>query len=205
MKTVMIIGGSGAIGKALVPLFDPKEYYVEALSSKVFELPEPAFSTIVDVDIVINLAGVTANSELHLDQALNKRVIDVNCLGAVNILNLFLPSMRQKKYGRIILMSSIFSKINIVGQGVYSASKAFVDKLVKIASLENAKYGVTINSIQLGYMGIGMGIGEDIDAAKNKPALKRFCTINELHNLIMVIINTEYLTGQNIALEGGIR
>lgn len=205
MKTVLLIGGSGAVGRALVPLFDSGEYYVESVSSKVFELPNPIFKDIVDVDIVINLAAATLNEVLHNDNTLNKRVIDVNCLGAVNVLNLFLPYMREKRYGRIILMSSVFSKINIVGQGVYSASKAFVDKLVKIAAIENASHGVTINSIQLGYMGIGMGVGSNMEGAKNKSAFKRFCTVEELYNTIMFIINTEYLTGQNIALEGGIR
>jgi NAD(P)-dependent dehydrogenase (short-subunit alcohol dehydrogenase family) len=115
--------------------------------------------------------------------------------------------MKKRGYGRIIMMSSIYSAINIKGQGVYSASKAFVDKLVQVASLENAKYGVTVNSIQLGYTGIGMGeLSKDkVDVAKNKTSLKRLCTIQELWQTIEFIINTEYITGQNIKLDGGIK
>ena len=112
--------------------------------------------------------------------------------------------MRSKNFGRIIFMSSVFSEINVKGYGAYSASKAFVDKLVKIAALENAQYGITVNSIQLGYTGIGMGENTP-DLAKQRIALKRFVTMQELFNTIEYIIKTEYLTGQNIRLCGGVK
>jgi NAD(P)-dependent dehydrogenase (short-subunit alcohol dehydrogenase family) len=78
---------------------------------------------------------------------------------------------------------------------------------VKIAAIENAQYGITVNSIQLGYTGIGMGklTDEAYEKAKNKSAMKRFCTMWELYKTIDYIIETEYLTGQNIRLDGGIR
>jgi NAD(P)-dependent dehydrogenase (short-subunit alcohol dehydrogenase family) len=205
MKKVLLIGGSGAIGQELIKLFDDG-FIVISCSSKDFPLPV-INNKFKDIDIVINLASVAMHCDLSIDDPKNRIVIDVNCLGAVNILSTFLPYMRDRKYGRIIMMSSIYSSINILGEGVYSASKAFVDKLVKIAALENAQYGITINSIQLGYTGIGMGTlaSEDVIRFMNKTEMKRFCTMQELYNTIQYIIDTEYLTGQNIRLDGGIR
>jgi NAD(P)-dependent dehydrogenase (short-subunit alcohol dehydrogenase family) len=201
---VLLIGGSGEIGQALIDLFDIQKYKVYWCDSKEFPLPMAGSRMFpwTNIDIVINLAAVMPKNSTQF-----KKAILVNCLGAADILEIFLPFMRTHGYGRIIMMSSIFSKINVPGQGVYSASKAFVDKLVKIAAIENAQYGVTINSIQLGYTGIGMGepLESDYNKAKNKPAMKRFCTMEELYRTIDYIIDTEYLTGQNIALEGGIR
>lgn len=205
-KEVFLIGGSGAVGKALYNIFDHDEYSVYSFNSH--EATLPALRNIEnETDIVINLAGVTTACELHKKDANACNVIDVNCVGAVDVLDTFLPHMRKQKYGRIIFISSVYSSINIKGQGVYSASKAFVDKLTKIAALENAEYGVTVNSIQLGYMGIGMGTMpiEDTQNIMRRIGMGRFCTPQELYNTIEYIINTEYLTGQNIRLDGGIK
>jgi NAD(P)-dependent dehydrogenase (short-subunit alcohol dehydrogenase family) len=208
MKNVLLIGGSGGIGQKLIELFNGDKYIVVSCSSKDLTLPDITNRHGLDeIDIVINLASLTTHGDLSIYSSENKIVLDVNCLGPINILSKFLPYMRDKKYGRIIMMSSVYSSINIPGEGVYSASKAFVDKLVKIAAIENAQYGITVNSIQLGYTGIGMGTLalKDIDKAINKSAMKRFCTMEELYKTIEFIIDTEYLTGQNIRLDGGIR
>ena len=203
-KEVFLIGGSGAVGKALYNIFDHDKYNVLDLSSLDIFLPLVGRR---ETDIVINLAGLTTNMEMCKYDPHTEDVIRVNCLGAVNILNSFLPYMREQKYGRIIFISSIYSSINVKGQGVYSASKAFVDKLTKIAALENAEYGVTVNSIQLGYTGIGMGRVsiENTQRVMSKIGMGRFCSPQELYNTIDYIINTEYLTGQNIRLDGGIK
>lgn len=200
MRKLLLIGGSGGIGQGLIPLLN--KYEVHFTDSK--QLTLPSVKNMISADIIINLAALISVNELHKFSLLSKKLIDVNCLGSVNILASCLPQMRLNKYGRIILMSSVFSEINIKGYGVYSASKAFVDKLVKIAAIENAQYGITVNSIQLGYTGIGMGV-DSPEEARNKPSLKRFCRIDELHKAIEFIIETEYYTGQNLRIDGGIK
>ena len=209
MKKVLLIGGSGAIGQALIPLFDNTKYEVLWTNSREFPLPKTPLIHRAwrDIDVVINLSAWYFSNPLELYHTGNKKLIEVNCLGAVNILNYFLPIMQSSGYGRIIMISSVYSDINVLGYGVYSASKAFVDKLVKIAALENAPYGVTVNSIQLGFAGMGMGTlsTENNEKTLAKIGLKRFVTMQELYNTIDYIINIEYLTGQNIRLDGGIR
>ena len=205
-KEVFLIGGSSAVGKALYSVFDHDKYDVYSFSSSQAELPH-LNGIVTEADIVVNLAGLTTTCDLHIQDTASRDVINVNCLGAVGVLNSFLPYMRQHNYGRIIFISSVLSEINVLATGVYSASKAFVDKLTKIAALENAEYGITVNSIQLGYMSIGMGASllSEKERVLKKIALKRYCTIEELYSTIEYIINTEYLTGQNIRLDGGIR
>ena len=182
-----------------------ENYYVHYADSRILPLPSArnVFFDATLFDVIINLAGIFSEGKLSEYNLLTKKLIDVNCLGAVNILAEFLPKMN--KGGRIILFSSVYSAINVPGMGVYSASKAFVDKLVKIAALENPD--ITVNSIQLGYTGIGMGAStpKNMAKAKGKTTKKRFVTIEEIYNTIEYIINTDYLTGQNIRLDGGIR
>ncbi len=199
---LLLTGATGGIGQRLLPYF--KDYEVTAVNSKTFPLP---IVRLYDTDIVIHLAGVSLLNDLSKHSLLNKKLIEVNCLGTVNLLATYLPAMRQKKFGRIILMSSVCSEMNLPLHGLYSASKAFNDKLVKIAALENAEYGITVNSIQLGYTGVGMSENSSdlMIKQRNKSALKRFCKIEEIYQTIDYLINCEYITGQNIRLDGGIR
>ena len=195
---LLLIGETSAIAQALRPIFEQR-YDVTGQSSRRF--PES-----LDYDVVINCAGLSLINDLAMPHLLNNKVIEVNCNLAVTLLSDFLYPMQQRKFGRIIFLSSVCSEINLKGHGVYSASKAFIDKLVKIAALENAEYGITVNSIQLGYTGIGMSdIPEEMERMRNKPALKRFCTMQELSNAINFIVDTEYYTGQNLRLDGFIK
>ena len=193
----MIHGETSEVARAVIPFLD-KRYDIYCQSSRIVSFQ-------LNYDIVISFAGVIDENVLAVKSLITNKLVEVNCIGAVNLLSTYLPVMQRNEFGRIIFMSSIFSEINVPGYGVYSASKAFVDKLVKIAALENAQYGITVNSIQLGYTGIGMGDHPDKEKSKNKPALKRFVTMQELANAINFIIETEYYTGQNLKLEGGIK
>lgn len=193
---ILLIGHTSAIAQAVKPYLSDFEVIEQSSRER----------TVHDTDIVINFAGVSLLNDLSKVSLITKKLIEVNCMGAINILTDYLPLLRKKRYGRIILMSSVCAEIDLINHGAYSASKAFIDKLVKIAALENAQYGVTVNSIQLGYTGIGMSdIPEELERMRNKSALKRFCNMQELANTIKYIVETEYFTGQNLRLDGFIK
>jgi NAD(P)-dependent dehydrogenase (short-subunit alcohol dehydrogenase family) len=156
-------------------------------------------------------------SGLKYDQFLSKitsediieinKMVDVNIKGNINIISCSLPKLIEKKYGRIISISSVFAELSVPKNSIYCASKAFVDRLVSTANKENVKYGVTCNTIQLGYWDGGMAYRVDQkyqDMAKEKIGLKRFGTIEELSNTITYIVDTEYLSGSTIRIDGGL-
>ena len=125
----------------------------------------------------------------------------------VNLLSACLPKMRERGFGRIIMVSSVLASKPVVGTGVYSATKAFIDNLTKTVALENVNKGITCNSIQLGYFDAGMAhrIPKNIqEKIKQKIPLKRFGTIKELYSTIQYLINTEYVTGTSLKINGGI-
>jgi 3-oxoacyl-[acyl-carrier protein] reductase len=124
----------------------------------------------------------------------------------LNVLRHSTIKLREKGYGRIIYISSVLSKNPIRGTGLYSASKSFCDNLIKTYSLENSKYGITSNSIQLGYFEGGLTDKVPIDIlqnVKNSISLKRLGKVEEMSNLIKTIIETEYINGTNISITGG--
>lgn len=196
MKRLLLIGGTGGIGRELVK--EITGYEVIVAGSRDYDVTGCfGVNQYSDIDIVVSLAGVTQDGEVNVFNRCTRNTIMVNCFGAVNVITDF-PTAE-----RIIFISSIYSTTVVPGQGVYGACKAFMDRLVKNAAIENP--ACTYNTIQLGYMGIGMGEMEHPERALNKVAKKRFCTIKELWRAIDFLINNEYISGQNIRLDGGMR
>ena len=162
-------------------------------------------------DIVLNFVGI------NYDVVLNKvqegdvnninQVLNVNIGGHTNVLANCLPKMIEKKYGRVIGISSVLSEINVPSTAIYSTTKAAIDKLYQVANKENIRYGITCNTIQLGYWEVGMIeqlSPEFQEQVKKSIGLRRWGKIEELYNAIEFIINTEYYCGNNMRLNGGI-
>lgn len=213
-KKMLIIGGTGGLGKEMTSMFSEK-YDVLSVGSRDLDITDfsnlEKFFHVNTFDIILNLSGYNFDSFLHRydeDKIYEAdKLIDINAKGNINLLATCLPMMRKNKYGRVIILSSVLSTLTVPGTSVYSASKAFVDSLVKTATLENISKGITCNSIQLGYFDAGMAhrIPEKTQQAIiQKIPVKRFGMMKELFNTIEFIINTEYVAGTNIKINGGI-
>ena len=214
-KDVMLVfGGSGGLGTALIEHLK-WEYWVTPLSSRDVDVRQPG--SVEDAiqrhkpDIVLNLSGTNYDGFLHKLDAKDvygiNNLINVNAIGAVNIISSSLRYFREKGKGRIIMVSSVLSEKVQVGTGMYSATKAFVDSLVRTASAENIGKGITVNSIRLGYFDAGMchKIPEEYqEGIKKSIGLKRWGNPRELYNTIKYLVDTEYVTGQNITVSGGL-
>lgn len=212
MKKIVIFGGSGGLGRQLKHLMNDN-YDVTALSSDDCDVRSfnevTAFFATRKIDIVINLAGFNADKFIHkLDMTDLKNIEEVfavNMGGCVNIAANCLPGMRERRYGRIIFISSVLATRNVPGTSLYSSSKAFIDRFVVSISDENIRCGITANSIQLGYFDGGMTHKLPYqDVYKEKIGLKRWGCIDELYNIIEYLISNEYHTGDNLKLNGGI-
>lgn len=214
MKTIAVFGGTGGLGIKLTPLLK-KKYNVVSLSSKDIDITNfekmEQFFKFNTVDIVINLAGINYDVFLgkiySTDMVEVERVLDVNIKGNINLLANCLPNMINRKYGRIIGISSVLSEINIPSTAIYSTTKAAMDKLYQVANKENLRFGITCNTIQLGYWEVGMIeqlTPEFQEKVKKSIGLRRFGKIEELYNAIDFMIETEYYCGNNMKLNGGI-
>lgn len=214
MKKIVVFGGTGGLGGKLVPFLKNK-YEVISVGSKEVDITSlqqtQDFFNTNDVDIVLNMSGKKYDvflSKITQDDIPEiEYMMNVNMKGNINILASCLPKMIEKRYGRIISISSIFSGLNVPKNSIYCASKAFIDRLISIANKENIKYGITCNSIQLGYWDGGMcyRVEEKYqEMAKNKIGLKRWGSIEELYNTINFIVENEYVCGTNLKIDGGL-
>ncbi|MCP5037838.1 MAG: acetoacetyl-CoA reductase [Rhodobacteraceae bacterium] len=109
------------------------------------------------IDVLVNNAGITRDAPFHrMTQAQWKEVIDTNLSGVFNMTHPIWPGMRERKFGRIITISSINGQKGQFGQVNYAASKAGDLGLTKSLAQEGARFGITANAICPGYIATEM-------------------------------------------------
>ncbi len=210
---VLIIGGTGGLGSGLVANLE-SDYEITSMGSNDLNILDVdnlrAFFQKYEAEVILNVSGYNYDCLLHRydDKNFNEidKQIDIVVKGNVNLLNACLPGMRSRGYGRIILTSSILVSKPVAGTGVYSASKAFVEGLVKACSVENAFKGITASAIQVGYFDAGLThrIPSKLqDSILNQLPTSRWGTIEELASVVRLLIENAYLNGTTIKINGG--
>jgi len=109
------------------------------------------------IDIVIANAGITRDAPFHKmtpDQW--KQVIDTNLTGVFNSVHPVWPGMRERKFGRVVVISSINGQKGQFGQVNYAATKAGDLGIVKSLAQEGARFGITANAVCPGYIATEM-------------------------------------------------
>jgi len=157
---------------------------------------------------LINCAGINYNAMIHKSDTANwENVIKTNLIGSYLLLKHILPIMRENKFGRIILFSSVVPLIGVPGTSAYSASKSALWGLVKATAAENAKLGITINTINLGYFDIGMinDVPRTVfdDLIHLIPSGK-LGNPEDIFRAVRFLLETDYITGSQINLNGGL-
>lgn len=158
--------------------------------------------------VLLNCAGINYNAVGHKSVYENWcNVINVNLSGTFNVISQVLPLMRDRNYGRIINFSSVVAQMGIPGTSAYSASKSGLWGMTRALAVENAKKGITINNINLGYFNIGMisDVPEEYQAViKSKIPNGQFGNPEEIWNTVQYITNNSYLSGTSIDINGGL-
>jgi NAD(P)-dependent dehydrogenase (short-subunit alcohol dehydrogenase family) len=224
-KNILIIGASGSIGSALTTMFTDDNLFLHYYKNKPVYSGFSASADVCDyvsveklvneilgrsksIDVLVIASGINADDFVHKSTPQNwNDVIQTNLVGTYNVIRAVLPSMRVNKFGRIVLLSSIVFQRPVLGTSAYSASKAGLVGLTRTVALENASLGITCNCLALGYFEsdmlhkISAQVLEEIHKAI---PMKRFGHIGEIIKAIRFLIDTEYITGQTISLNGGL-
>jgi acetoacetyl-CoA reductase/3-oxoacyl-[acyl-carrier protein] reductase len=163
-----------------------------------------------EVEILVNNAGIAQQkSFLELTDADWQEMLSVNLLGAVRCSRRVLPSMINRKYGRIINISSIGGQWGGVFQVHYAASKAGLINLTMSLAKLYSRDGITCNAISPGLIETDMIAGEmeDESARKRIEAIPvgRIGSVEEVAAAVLFLSSKEagYITGQTININGG--
>ncbi len=109
------------------------------------------------VEVLVNNAGITRDTTLHrMKPEQWNAVINTNLNSLFNMCRQVIESMRERKFGRIINISSINGQKGQIGQTNYSAAKAGEIGFTKALAQENARLGITVNAICPGYINTEM-------------------------------------------------
>lgn len=136
---------------------------------------------------------------------------------SINVDSLFLltrtliPSFKQKKYGKIIAISSIQGNLGSYGSSAYVSSKHALNGLVKTIATEYGQYGITANVIAPGYIVSPMGTGNESAEGYRKKVIERTPTRTEgtpkqIAKMVRLLMRPDmkYVNGAVIPLDGGI-
>ena len=161
------------------------------------------------VDILVNNAGITRDTTFHKMSALQwQEVINTNLNSCYNVTRPVIDGMRERKWGRIIQISSINGQKGQYGQANYAASKAGMHGFTISLAQENAKFGITVNTISPGYVAteMVMAVPEEVRAkiAAQIP-VERLGTPEEIAYAVGFFIPEEaaWITGANLSINGG--
>lgn len=156
------------------------------------------------IDILINNAGTgTIRGLEDLDEAEFDRIIAINLKSAFLCTQAVLPSMRARRWGRIVNISSAAARgAGIVGVH-YNASKAGLEGLTRGYAGRLAKEGITVNAVAPGPIETELAQPlKELSVAARIP-VGRFGTAEEVAQAVMMVIGNPFMTGQTIGLNGG--
>jgi 3-oxoacyl-[acyl-carrier protein] reductase len=162
------------------------------------------------IDILVSNAGIYPQAYLaDMTEADWDRVFSINVKGMFFMIKAVLPGMRERKYGRIVLTSSVTGPVTgFPGWAHYGATKAAMLGFMRSAAIEVAQQGLTINAVMPGnIMTEGMeGMGQEyIDGLAASIPMKKLGTPEDIGYAMLFLASDEaaYITGQTIVVDGG--
>ncbi len=161
------------------------------------------------IDILVNNAGITRDGVLAKMNCDNwNAVLDTNLKSCYNTCHTLVPGMRDRKFGRIINISSVNGQAGQYGQVNYTAAKAGILGFTKALALETAKYGITVNAIAPGYVDTEMVRAVPADVLEK---IVRRIPVGRLGNTgdisraagFLADEQNSFITGATLSINGG--
>ncbi|MEH6629906.1 MAG: acetoacetyl-CoA reductase [Halopseudomonas aestusnigri] len=162
------------------------------------------------IDVLVNNAGITRDATLHkMDLAKWQAVINTNLNSLFNMTRGVIEGMRERKFGRIVSISSINGQKGQFGQANYAAAKAGVMGFTKSIAQENASKGITANVVAPGYIGTEMvrAVPEEILNTKiiSQIPVGRLGEPEEIAECVVFLASEKsgFITGSTLTANGG--
>ena len=177
----------------------------------VARMVDAAIARFGKIDVLVNNAGIGPTTR-PLDRIADdewRRTIDIDLTGVFNCMRAVLPHMVERRYGKIVNISSSAGRsVSTFAGAHYTAAKAGVLGLTRHAAYEYASFNININAIAPGTIDTellrGAVSAERIEEEARKIPLRRLGTVDDETNLVLFLASDEssYITGATIDLNG---
>jgi NAD(P)-dependent dehydrogenase (short-subunit alcohol dehydrogenase family) len=201
-----------ALGEILAGTGRTGGYAVADVSNRdeVKKLARTAVEKMGHVDILVNNAGMNAPQGIdEITDATWDRVLEVNLSSVMALTRELVPAMKERKWGRVVHISSIMGQVSKERRNVYSATKAALIGMAKASALDLGPFNVTVNCIAPGPFLTDMPMSVLSDAEKkvfaDRTALGRWGQPRELVGPVLMLCSEagSYVTGQVLFVDGG--
>ena len=161
------------------------------------------------VEVLVNNAGITRDAMFHrMTPQQWREVIDTNLTGVFNMTHPLWSGMRDRKFGRIVTISSINGQKGQAGQANYSAAKAGDLGFTKALAQEGAKAGITVNAVCPGYIATDMvmAVPEKVrESIIAQIPVGRLGEPQEIARVVVFLASDEagFITGSTVTANGG--
>jgi len=172
-------------------------------AAEVARLIETVEKGLGSIDILVNNAGISGPQPLsEITEQDWDDILTVNLKSMFLVTQAVLPGMRQRKWGRIINLSSVASQLGGVIGPHYAASKAGAIGLTHSYAALLAKEGITANAIAPALIETEM-ITSNPNAWPDLVPMGRYGRVEEVADVILMLACNGYITGQTISVNGG--
>ena len=234
-RVALITGGSRGIGAAISTALKAEGYTVAATYAgndqkaeaftdktgiKTYKWDVSDYDTCVagisaveadlgPVDVLVNNAGITRDAPFHkMSRDQWNDVIRTNLDGLFNMTHPLWNGMRERKFGRVVNISSINGQKGQFAQANYSAAKAGDIGFTKALAQEGARTGITVNAICPGYIAteMVMAVPEKIrDSIVAQIPTGRLGEASEIARCVVFLVSDDagFITGSTLTANGG--